>query len=342
MVATSPLRGTSLEIGPEVVRVLGLLDSWSDAAALARRCGGLSATKARRLLRVLETAGLVERETSRAPAGSMTWDAWGSAAAFFHFTARAERYATAPKRVEASLRRKARSTPPPAPVLRRSGIWRQLPPAGAPTPLVRTLLERRTWRTFGSAALALDDLACLLQRSFGVQRWADTDGQGTVALKTSPSGGACHPIEAFILARRVEGLAAGWYHYESDCHRLTRIRGGATARTLRESLQAQPWLGRASVLVFMCAVYARTAWRYGTPRAYRSVLIEAGHLAQTFCLLATERGLAPFCTLAVDDPHVDRQLGLDGVEQGVIYVVGCGTRPRRGFVAGVPLPKDSP
>jgi SagB-type dehydrogenase family enzyme len=107
-------------------------------------------------------------------------------------------------------------------------------------------------------------------------------------------------------------------------------------------MQAQPWLNRAALLVFICAVFARTAWRYQTPRAYRSVLIEAGHLGQTFCLMATDRGLAPFCTLAIDDAYVDGRLGLDGREQGVLYVVGCGTVPRAGFTSGVPFPEDSP
>ena len=173
--------------------------------------------------------------------------------------------------------------------------------------------------------------------TFGVQRWADTDGQGKVVLKTSPSGGACHPIEAYVLAHRVRGIEAGFYHYESDTHRLTTIRRGARAATLRACVQSQPWLGDAAFLVFMCPIYARTAWRYPSGRAYRSILIEAGHLGQTFCVLAAERGLAPFCTLAIDDPHVDRQLGLDGVDQGVIYLVGAGAAPRGGFRSGVPL-----
>jgi SagB-type dehydrogenase family enzyme len=344
IVATHPLKGKSLEIGMEVLRVLSQLDEWRAADEIARLLGGLTVRATKRLLQMLDAAGLVERARSSAlPAGetASTWASWGPPAAFFHFLTRQERYARAPRRVESALRRKAASEPPPSPVLRRSGAQLRLMPAVDTTPLATALLKRRTWRTFGHAALRLQDLTDLLWLTFGVQHWGETEGQGRVALKTAPSGGACHPIEAFVLVRRVEGLRPGFYHYESDRHRLTRIRAGARTATLRDCLQAQPWLGRASMLVFMCPVFARTAWRYPTPRAYRSVLIEAGHLGQTFCVLAAERGLAPFCTLGVDDAHVDRQLGLDGVEQGVVYVVGCGTAPRAGFTAGVPFPEES-
>jgi SagB-type dehydrogenase family enzyme len=162
-------------------------------------------------------------------------------------------------------------------------------------------------------------------------------GLGRVALKTSPSGGACHPIEAYVLVRRVAALPVGFYHYQPDRHVLTCVRSSGRASLVARCLQSQPWYDQASIVVFLCPVFERTAWRYATPRAYRSVLIEAGHLGQTFCLVATALGLAPFTTLAIDDPAVDAALGLDGESQGVVYAVGCGTAPASGWRSGVPL-----
>ena len=69
---------------------------------------------------------------------------------------------------------------------------------------------------------------------------------------------------------------------------------------------------------------ARVAWRYRSARAYRVVLIECGHLAQTFCMTATALGLAPFCTAALADTVIERDLGLDGRLQPAMYVVGAG------------------
>jgi hypothetical protein len=57
------------------------------------------------------------------------------------------------------------------------------------------------------------------------------------------------------------------------------------------------------------------------------VLAEAGHLAQTFCLVATWLGLAPFCTMALADTRIERDLGIDGVSESVLYAAGVGGRP---------------
>jgi nitroreductase len=74
-------------------------------------------------------------------------------------------------------------------------------------------------------------------------------------------------------------------------------------------------------------VFERTEWKYPFPRAYRTILLEAGHFAQTFCLLATSLGLAPFCTAALADSVIERDLRVDGVSESVIYACGVGTRP---------------
>ena len=74
----------------------------------------------------------------------------------------------------------------------------------------------------------------------------------------------------------------------------------------------------------MCPVFARTMWRYGHGRAYRTVLIHAGHLGQTFCLVATALGLAPFTTMAFSESKLEALLGLDGVLECPIYVAGVG------------------
>ena len=77
----------------------------------------------------------------------------------------------------------------------------------------------------------------------------------------------------------------------------------------------------------MTAVFARTQWRYRFARAYRSVLLEAGHVCQTFCLVATWLGLAPFCTGRFADAYVERQLRIDGVTESFVYGGGVGSRP---------------
>jgi len=77
----------------------------------------------------------------------------------------------------------------------------------------------------------------------------------------------------------------------------------------------------------MTAVFKRTMWKYGKARAYRVVLLDAGHLCQTFCLTATWLGLAPFCTAAFNDSAIERVLKIDGVEESMLYVAGVGAKP---------------
>jgi nitroreductase len=57
------------------------------------------------------------------------------------------------------------------------------------------------------------------------------------------------------------------------------------------------------------------------------VLLDAGHLGQTFALAATSLGLAPFCTAAIDDPRIEQHLGVDGIDEAVLFAVGVGARP---------------
>lgn len=79
--------------------------------------------------------------------------------------------------------------------------------------------------------------------------------------------------------------------------------------------------------MLMTAVFPRTQWKYREPAAYRTVMIDAGHVCQTFCLVATWLGLAPFCTMAFDQTLVEKELALDGVSESVVYAAGVGTPP---------------
>ena len=87
----------------------------------------------------------------------------------------------------------------------------------------------------------------------------------------------------------------------------------------------QKWAQNCSVLFVMTSVLARVTWRYRYSRAYRVILLEAGHFGQTFCLVATWLGLAPFCTAALDDEKIENDLNLNAGE-AVLYAAGVGTR----------------
>ena len=167
-------------------------------------------------------------------------------------------------------------------------------------------------------------MGTLLGVTFGVQAWAHAS-EGRLALKTSPSGGARHSLEAYVWARRVDQVPSGLYHYRPGAHVLTRLDDHSEPDKVTSWLPAQPGYEDAAIVVVLSSELARVAWRYRSARAYRVVLIECGHLAQTFCVTASALGLAPFCTAALADSAIEGDLGLDGRMQPAMYVVGAGS-----------------
>ena len=186
-----------------------------------------------------------------------------------------------------------------------------------------TVHARRTQRSFSRAPVALDRISALLHTTWGVQGYIDSQ-LGRLPLKTSPSGGSRHPIEVYVMALKVAGLDRGLYHYDPREHALARISSAATSQMARAYCADQPYAGRAAALFIMTGVFARSLWKYRHPRAYRVVLLDAGHLGQTFCLTATRMGLAPFSTAALKDTLIEEDLGIDGISESVLYVTGVG------------------
>jgi SagB-type dehydrogenase family enzyme len=257
---------------------------------------------------------------------------WDPLSAAFHFGTKDIAWMTGAdyEASEARDSRRALTDPPPSPFKKTRGRGTALPLSEYEGGFTDVLLARRTWRGFGRRAIRREDLGTLLDLSFGAQMAGRPQSGGEVLFKTSPSGGACHPIEAYVLALRVSGLTRGLYHFSPRSSRLYRIRKGSTARQAVGYLAGQKWFGGAAVVVFMTAVLPRFWRRYSYARSYRAVLLEAGHVCQTFCLVATWLGLAPFCTMALDDSRVERDLGIDGVGEVLLYAAGAGTRPADG------------
>jgi SagB-type dehydrogenase family enzyme len=268
------------------------------------------------------------RRESHATARKWTsWQSWNPAAGYFHFATKDAEFEESASG-EGSLRAIARARPLPPRVKKYPGaVARRLPRVKTETEFTRVLEERRTWREFSNEPVELQQLAKLLWLSFGVQGWARIRGVGRLALTTSPSGGAMHPFEVYVLVRDVEELTSGIYHYDAEGHRLELLRKGASKSEIARLLAGQRWCGEAAFVVLLTAVFARTQWKYGHPRAYRVVLAEAGHLCQTFCLTSTWLGLAPFCTMALADTTIERALRIDGVGESVLYAAGAGKKP---------------
>jgi len=192
---------------------------------------------------------------------------------------------------------------------------------------IRVLMARKTHRRFSNQELTLETVSQLLSLVWGVTGYLHSPIFGKLLRKTSPSGGARHPGEVYLMALRVKGLRAGLYHYHPAHHHLEMISANATRDKAWLYCARQDYVRNAAALFTMTAVFRRTMWKYHHARAYRVVLLDAGHLCQTFCLVATWLGLAPFCTAALKDTLIEEDLGIDGVRESVLYVAGVGLPP---------------
>lgn len=331
---------TKARLSPDESRLLQGLDSWHGKTEIRQGCRQWATRRVDRAIENLAALGVIEtsaRSPSRVQEGLAEWRGWQPAAAYFHFDTKDGHFADEAT-TDAILEAREAVEPVPDPLKRTRGRQTKLPDFRRPGAFPRLLLARRTWRRFGTRKITRNDLSTLLGLTWAAQKWLHIGGT-RLPLKTSPSGGACHSLEVYVAVRSVSGLRAGLYHYSPDAHALVRLRRPWNARWLSKCLAGQSWCAKAGAVMFMTSVFPRVQWKYRPSRAYRTVLLEAGHFCQTFCLTATWLGLAPFCTAAMADSYLERSLGVDGVTESVIYVAGVGSRPRTGWA---PWPDGSP
>jgi SagB-type dehydrogenase family enzyme len=333
------LAGTKLVVDTRAVEMLNLFDQWRPARDVypyfplySRRSLDLAVRQlTERQLLMAEGS----HEASEEDAFLNGWAPWVPHAAWLHFATKDVCYAELGPATAEMIRGLLASAPQPRffkqflDVQERIKLKRLAAPQD---PFFKLVIARRTHREFSSSVLSLDCLTRLLYYTWGVTGFKKSRLLGRLPLKTSPSGGARHPGEVYVMALRVESLTPGYYYYSPVDHALDLIKVGATKELAIQFCGNQRWVGDAAALFIMTAVFERTMWKYPHPRGYRVILAEAGHLCQTFCLAATALELAPFCTMALRDSLIESQLGLDGVRESVLYVAGVGmpapARPR--------------
>ncbi|KAF1697428.1 putative peptide maturation dehydrogenase [Pseudoxanthomonas daejeonensis] len=194
----------------------------------------------------------------------------------------------------------------------------------------RLLRRRTTCRNFDlNRTVPLELTAQLLERVFSAHASVRVTEDTVFLKKSSPSGGGLHPVEAYLLIRDVAGVQPGLYHYDPVAHALRHLPDPVVPlqELMLRAVAAQDWFADAHVMVVMAPRYARNFWKYRQhPKAYRAVLLEAGHLSQTLYLSATEAGLAAYVTCAINETWLDEAFGLDSMNEGALAVCGFGWR----------------
>ena len=340
-----------IEVEATDVAVLGELSplDWAPIAPLRERHG---ATRVRRLLQAGLLVGTtkpwaIQRELDERFRGQH----WHGLAAIWHAASRWDGIDAAGEVKEAGLLtaeglRDAYGMPPPMLHDRDDGGPPISLPRASSTPLDEWLDARATCRNFDtSAALPLAQLAQVLERAFGARGQVEGADDFHVLKKTSPSGGALHPTECYLIARDVEGLQRGLYHYRAGEHALqplpideARILADAGRHAAAQDKDAldflawiavggQQWFAEAHALCVLAPRFHRNFWKYRNhPKAYRVCILDIGHLSQTLLLSATEQGLGSYVTAAINEADLERAFGLTHWVDGPLAICGIGVR----------------
>jgi putative peptide maturation dehydrogenase len=226
----------------------------------------------------------------------------------------------------------ARFGPPPGP-FNEVAAKHEVPLTGGERTggLYDVLLARRTTRAFDpEVPMTTAQLDTVLRYVFGCHGYGTTVADTVCIKRTSPSGGALHPIDAYPIISRVDGVAPGIYHYNVRDHTLGLLLelNAVEAQTLTTSFMCgQRHFGTAAVSFVLTARFSRNHWKYRRhQKAYAGILMDAAHLSQTLYLVAAELGLGAFVTIAINSRDIEGQLGFDGVGEGVVAMAGCGPR----------------
>jgi SagB-type dehydrogenase family enzyme len=189
-----------------------------------------------------------------------------------------------------------------------SEAWIELPSPllDSQTSVEEALSKRRSVREYRDAPLTLNEVAQLLWSAQGI-----TSPEG---MRTAPSAGALYPLEVYLLAGNVDGLAAGVYHYHPHEHALSKVIEGDRRAALSEAALGQEAVQDGAVVIVIAGVFERTTRKYGE-RGIQYVHMEVGSVAQNIYLQAESLGLGTVFIGAFYDDQVKSVVGLSHDEQ---------------------------
>jgi SagB-type dehydrogenase family enzyme len=256
---------------------------------------------------------------------------WPKASRYYHFSTKLGEPFSTQEEIREYYEKNLKGRKQPPIYKSYPGFLRvKLPKAsGSEAPLFRTLRSRRSMRDLSGKPITLGQLSRILYHTWGRISTYETREFGQLLHKASPSAGARHPTEAYAVVNNVTGIERGIYHYSVKDHSLELLKLGDFREKCVGFSAGQAWTRNASVLFIMTAMVARTAWKYRVPRVYRAFLLDAGHLSQSFLLISTALGLGPFSIGVISDITIEQELGLDGITEIALFVVGVGQPTHR-------------
>ena len=186
--------------------------------------------------------------------------------------------------------------------------------------LIHAIKTRRSIRNFINTSLTFDEISFLLWATQGLRGKAYDE----YAYRVVPSAGCRHSFETYIVAINIKGLKEGIYRYLPVEHSLVleSQKTNLSEKIIQASL-GQDFVGNAAAVFIWSSIPYRMEWRYGLA-AHRVIAFDIGHVCQNL-YLAVQVISAGTCAIgAYNQKLMDELLGLDGINEFVIYLAPIG------------------
>lgn len=223
-------------------------------------------------------------------------------------------------------------------------------PEGFPSNSLGTILEGRVQ----AASLEPADLAAALSRvlaqACGITA-VSRHGRGDFHYRAAASAGALYPVECYVALSRSAPLPDGSanisrrpHHYHPLEHALTDL--GVAPLALEQALRSCGMAQDSGCLAafFLTGIWYRSAWKYRA-RAYRYVLLDAGHVLENLLLALRAEGLSATVRYDFHDATLNEMLCLDPQREAclaVVFVHGNTTPQENNAVSAAAEPASEP
>ncbi|MDE1869998.1 MAG: SagB/ThcOx family dehydrogenase [Candidatus Micrarchaeota archaeon] len=189
----------------------------------------------------------------------------------------------------------------------------------------KLLLENVVDSSPSKLPLSKTQVSDILFYTFGKTGTVKFPNQGEFLLKTSPSGGARHPIEAYVVILNSK-LRKGVFHYSVEKNMLELINSNVQTKKLKniihELKNGPPFEVKA--IIILSAIFERSMWRYREPRSYRVVLHDLGHLLETLKIVSKASNVKTYFGHGFQDQKLEKYLGIDSETESVLKFAALG------------------
>lgn len=182
----------------------------------------------------------------------------------------------------------------------------------------KSLFERKSVRKYDEKySIKFEELSYLLFCTQGVK------DKNKANFRLSPSGGGKCSIETYIYIDKVQGLDSGLYYFLPRQHQLMKVHS-KSLDDLKDCLYSGNYFYSPVTFIWTAIPY-RLEWKY-VERAYKILLLDAGHICQNLYIACQSIGLSTCAVGAYRQKEMDEFLGLDGDDEFAVYCAPVGKK----------------